>query len=65
MPFEMPVGGSADIKIDGDGALMEALRDGVIEMSHLDGALSVEFGIQFEECLPQGPWEHRRVERRI
>ena len=50
---------------DADGALMEALRDGVIEMSNLDGTLSVEYGIQFEVCLPQGHWEHGRVERRI
>ena len=44
---------------------MEALRDGVIEMSDLEGTLSVEYGIHFEECLPQGHWEHGRVERRI
>ena len=50
---------------DADGALMEALRDGVIEMSDLEGTLSVEYGIHFEECLPQGHWEHGRVERRI
>ena len=50
---------------DADGALMEALRDGIIELSNLEGTLSVEHGIHFEPCLPQGHWEHGRVERRI
>ena len=50
---------------DADGALMEALREGTIELSDLEGTLSIENGIIFEECLPQGHWEHGRVERRI
>ena len=50
---------------DADGALMEALREGVIELSNLEGTLAVEYGIQFEPCMPQGHWEHGRVERRI
>ena len=50
---------------DADGAMMEALRDGVIEISDLEGTLSVDYGITFETCLPQGHWEHGRVERRI
>ena len=50
---------------DADGAMMEALRDGVIETSDLEGSLAVEYGIAFETCLPQGHWEHGRVERRI
>ena len=50
---------------DADGAMMEALRDGVIETSDLEGSLAVEYGIAFETCPPQGHWEHGRVERRI
>ena len=50
---------------DADGAMMEALRDGVIELADLEGTLAVEYGINFQVCLPQGHWEHGRVERRI
>ena len=49
---------------DADGAMMEALRDGGIEISYLEGTLSLEYGITFETCLPQGHWEHGCVERR-
>merc|ERR1711891_85635 len=45
--------------------MMEALRDGVIELADLEGTLAVEYGINFQVCLPQGHWEHGRVERRI
>ena len=50
---------------DADEAMMEALRDGVIEIADLEGTLAVEHGINFQVCLPQGHWEHGRVERRI
>ena len=50
---------------DQDGALMKALTKGEISVLDLQGTLHKERGILFETCLPQGHYQHGRIERRI
>ena len=50
---------------DKDGAIMKALRDGEIDILDMQGRLHRERGIYFETCLPQGHYQHGRIERRI
>ena len=50
---------------DQDGALMKALNEGEINVLDLQGRLHRERGILFETCLPQGHYQHGRIERRI
>ena len=50
---------------DQDGALMKALSKGEISLLDLQGNLHRERGIMFEYCVPQGHYEHGRIERRI
>ena len=50
---------------DQDGALMKALSEGEISILDLQGRLHRERGILFETCLPQGHYQHGRIERRI
>ena len=50
---------------DQDGALMKALSEGKISILDLQGRLHQERGIMFETCLPQGHYQHGRIERRI
>ena len=50
---------------DKDGALMKALREGEIDILDMQGRLHRERGIYFETCLPQGHYQHGRIERRI
>ena len=50
---------------DQDGALMKALNEGEISILDLQGRLHRERGILFETCLPQGHYQHGRIERRI
>ena len=50
---------------DQDGALMKALTEGEIDIIDLQGRLHRERGILFETCLPQGHYQHGRIERRI
>ena len=51
--------------IDKDRALVKALSEGELELLSNDGVLSVEKGIRFETCPPQGHNVHGRIERRI
>ena len=51
--------------IDKDSALVKALSEGELELLSNDGVLSVEKGIRFETCPPQGHNVHGRIERRI
>ena len=50
---------------DQDGAFMKALSKGEISLLDLQGNLHRERGIMFEYCLPQGHYQHGRIERRI
>ena len=50
---------------DKDGAIMKALREGEIDILDMQGRLHRERGIYFETCLPQGHYQHGRIERRI
>ena len=50
---------------DKDGALMKALRDGEVDVQDMQGRLHRERGLYFETCLPQGHYQHGRIERRI
>ena len=50
---------------DKDGAIMKALQDGEIDVQDMEGRLHRERGIYFQTCLPQGHYQHGRVERRI
>ena len=50
---------------DKDGAIMKALKEGEIDVLDMQGRLHRERGIYFETCLPQGHYQHGRVERRI
>ena len=50
---------------DKDGAIMKALREGEIDIQDMQGRLHRERGIYFETCLPQGHYQHGRIERRI
>ena len=50
---------------DKDGALMKALQDGEIDILDMQGRLHRERGLYFETCLPQGHYQHGRIERRI
>ena len=47
------------------GALTKALSKGEISLSDLQGNLYKERGFMFEYCVPQGHYEHGRIERRI
>ena len=50
---------------DKDGAIMKALKDGEVDVLDMQGRLHRERGIYFETCLPQGHYQHGRIERRI
>ena len=50
---------------DQDEAFMKALSKGEISLLDLQGNLHRERGIMFEYCLPQGHYQHGRIERRI
>ena len=50
---------------DQDGAMMKALDNGEISLLDLQGNLHKQRGIMFECCLPQGHYQHGRIERRI
>ena len=44
---------------------MKALHDGEIDVQDMQGRLHGERGLYFETCLPQGHYQHGRIERRI
>ena len=50
---------------DKDGALMKALQDGEVNVQDMQGRLHKERGLYFETCLPQGHYQHGRIERKI
>ena len=50
---------------DKDGALMKALQYGEVDVQDMQGRLHRERGLYFEVCLPQGHYQHGRIERKI
>ena len=50
---------------DKDGAIMKALSEGEMTIQDLQGRLHRERGLFFETCLPQGHYQHGRIERKI
>ena len=50
---------------DAEGGLLKSLKEGLIDLVNLSGTLMEQRNIHFETAVPQGHYQHGKIEKKI